>query len=108
MRRSPTDGRRSNRIAASCHQYWYQTEVGLGVAGARARLNFFLILCKLVMLVLNEYDFIVIGTGSRMEPAFIQENLNVKIATIHKDDRALELQKKEGSRAKVAKTCVNL
>lgn len=62
------------------------------------------------MPVLNEYDFIVIGTGSRMElaSAFIHENLNVKIETIHKDDRALELQKKEGSRAKVVKACANL
>jgi hypothetical protein len=52
----------------------------------------------MIMSVLNEYDLIVIGTGSRMKlaSAFIQENPNAKTAVIDKDERASDLQKKEG------------
>ncbi len=48
----------------------------------------FLDLCQLVVVILNEYDLIVIGTGSGMElaSAFLQENPNAKIAVIDKDE----------------------
>jgi len=44
--------------------------------------------CQLDVVILNEYDLIVIGTGSGMEltSAFIQENPKAKIAVINKDE----------------------